>query len=126
MFRISIFEFRIYQSLPIPPHLVPCALKIYRLLCFSLYKKFASCYDSLIKSALQTILEAISKIGFWFKVAAGPSVKPEEYHRYFEDFTRGTNKEIGPKDIFEIASIHLALHIRKFAEYKTNSNSNDR
>jgi hypothetical protein len=27
------------------------------------------------------VLEAISKIGFWFKVAAGPSVKPEEYWR---------------------------------------------
>jgi len=25
--------------------------------------------------------------------------------KYFEDFKRGTNKEIGPKDIFAIASI---------------------
>jgi len=25
-------------------------------------------------------------------------------HQYFEDLKRGTNKDIGPKDIFEIAS----------------------
>ena len=25
---------------------------------------------------------------------------------YFEDLTRGTNKEFGPKDFFEIASIY--------------------
>jgi hypothetical protein len=25
------------------------------------------------------LLEAISKKGFWFKIAAGPSFKPEEY-----------------------------------------------
>jgi hypothetical protein len=50
-------------------------------------------------------LEAISKKGFWFKIAAGPRFKPEEYCEYFEDLKRGTNKDIGPKDFFEIASI---------------------
>ena len=25
-------------------------------------------------------------------------------HQYFEDITRGTNEEFGPKDFFEIAS----------------------
>jgi hypothetical protein len=53
---------------------------------------------------VRSLLEAISKIGFWFKVAAGLLFKPEEYFEYFEDLKRGTNKDIGPKDIFEIAS----------------------
>jgi hypothetical protein len=30
-------------------------------------------------------------------------LKPEEYFAYFEDLKRGTNKDLGPKDIFEIA-----------------------
>jgi hypothetical protein len=63
--------------------------------------------------------EAISKIGFWFKIAAGPSFpaardfppdqilfvgrKPEVRLRRIEDLKRGTNKDIGPKDIFEMA-----------------------
>jgi len=50
-------------------------------------------------------LEAISKKRFWFKIAAGPRFKPEEYCEYFEDLKRGTNKDIGAKDFFEIASI---------------------
>ena len=50
------------------------------------------------------LLEAISKIGFWFKVKAAAMIKPEEYIRYFEDLIRAPNAEIGPKDIFEIAS----------------------
>ena len=28
---------------------------------------------------IQSAIEAVSKIGFWFKVAAGPCFKPEEY-----------------------------------------------
>ena len=51
------------------------------------------------------ILESISKIRFWFKVEAGLRFKPEEYITYFEDLKRDSNKEIGPKDIFEFASI---------------------
>jgi len=65
-------------------------------------------------------LEPISKIGFWFKIAAGPSFpalldspsdlirlvgrKPEAYWLYVEDLKRRTNKDIGPKDIFELGS----------------------
>jgi hypothetical protein len=51
------------------------------------------------------LLEAISKIGFWFKVKADVRIKPEEYIRYFEDLIRAPNAEIGPKGIFEIASM---------------------
>jgi hypothetical protein len=43
-----------------------------------------------------TLLEVISKIGFWFKIAAGPSLKPEVRLRRIEDLKRGTNKEIYP------------------------------
>jgi hypothetical protein len=50
------------------------------------------------------ILEAISKIGFWFKVKAAARFKPYEYIRYFEDLNQAPNAEIGPKDLFEIAS----------------------
>jgi hypothetical protein len=50
-------------------------------------------------------LEPISKIGFWFKIAAEPSFKPEVRLRRIEDLKRDTNKDIGPKDIFEMGSI---------------------
>jgi hypothetical protein len=50
------------------------------------------------------VLEAISKSGFWLKVKAAVRIKPEEYIRYFEDLIRALNAEIGPKDLFEIAS----------------------
>jgi len=52
---------------------------------------------------VKRVLEAISKIGFWFKVAAGASFKPQVRLRRIEDLKRGTNKDIGPKDIFEIS-----------------------
>jgi hypothetical protein len=59
--------------------------------------------------------EAFSKKGFWFKFAAGPRSKPEEYCEYFEDLKRGANKEIGPKDFFEIASnVAVITLITKF------------
>jgi hypothetical protein len=48
--------------------------------------------------------EPISKIGFWFKIAAGQRFKPEVRLRWIEDLKRGTNKDIGPKDIFEVGS----------------------
>jgi len=31
------------------------------------------------------IIEAVSKIGSWFKVKADVTIKPEEYNEYFED-----------------------------------------
>jgi hypothetical protein len=68
-------------------------------------------------------VEAISKKGFWFKIASGPRFharpdspsdftlfvghKAEEYGECFEDLKRGTNpaeKGGRPKDFFEIAS----------------------
>jgi hypothetical protein len=65
-------------------------------------------------------LESISKIGFWLKIAAGPNFpaaqdfpsdrkisvgrKPQVRLRRIEDFKQGTNKDIGPKDIFEMGS----------------------
>ena len=51
-----------------------------------------------------TKLEPISKIGFWFKIAAGPSLKPQATLAVVEDLKRGTNKDIEPKDIFEMGS----------------------
>jgi hypothetical protein len=47
--------------------------------------------------------EAISKIGFWFRVKAGPSFNPQAYFQYVEELKRGFNTEIGPKDVFEMA-----------------------
>jgi hypothetical protein len=37
-------------------------------------------------------------------VRGGAEFKTAGLLKYFEDFKRGTNKEIGPKDCFEIAS----------------------
>ncbi len=72
------------------------------------------------------MLEPISKIGFWFKIAAGPSFpakrdfpsdqmpfvgrKPQVHLRRIEDLKRSTNpaeKGGRPKDIFEIGSNQL-------------------
>jgi len=38
------------------------------------------------------------------QVRGGAEFKTAGILKYFEDFKRGTNKEIGPKDFFEIAS----------------------
>jgi len=49
-------------------------------------------------------MEPISKLGFWFKIAAGPSFKPQVRLRRIEDLKRGTHpaeKAGRPKDIFE-------------------------
>jgi hypothetical protein len=70
-------------------------------------------------------LEAISKIGFWFKIAAElifPALldfppdsiifvgrRPEVRLRRIEDLKIGTNKDIGPKGIFEMASTYFPL-----------------
>jgi hypothetical protein len=66
-------------------------------------------------------LVPISKIGCWFKIpssprkkrgfaetgAAGPGFKPEVRLRRIEDLKRGTNKDIGPKGIFEMGAIKI-------------------
>jgi len=58
------------------------------------------------------MIEAISKFGFWFKLSCqrsagqerGTALQPAGILKYVEDLHRGPNKEIGPKDFFEIAS----------------------
>jgi hypothetical protein len=45
------------------------------------------------------------------QVRGGAEFKTAGILEYFENFKRGTNKEIGPKDIFEIASICLTVII---------------
>jgi hypothetical protein len=75
-------------------------------------------------------LEPISKIGFWFKIpsspkgfagtrAAGPSFPAllDSPHDYVEDLKRGTNKDIGPKDIFEIGS---NIFYRKYPNFPSD------
>jgi len=46
------------------------------------------------------VLEAISKIGFWFKIKEGPRFNPQAYFKYSEELKRGPKTEIGPKDFF--------------------------
>ena len=50
-----------------------------------------------------TSLEAISKIGFRFKIKAEPRFEPQAYMEYVEDLKRGSNTDIGLEDIFEMA-----------------------
>ena len=50
------------------------------------------------------MLEAISKIGFWFKIKEGPRFNPQAYFKYSEELKRGPKTEIGPKDFFEMVS----------------------
>jgi hypothetical protein len=42
------------------------------------------------------------------QVRGGAEFKTAGIFKYFEDFKRGSNKKIGPKDFFEIASNLLA------------------
>ena len=49
-------------------------------------------------------MEPFSKIGFWSQIAAGPSFKPQATCLVVEDLKRGTNKDMGPKGIFEKGS----------------------
>jgi hypothetical protein len=44
------------------------------------------------------------KIRILIQFRGGAEFQTAGILEYFEDFKRGTNKEIGPKDIFEIAS----------------------
>ena len=44
------------------------------------------------------------------KYRGGTKLQPTGILRYFEELKRGTNKEIGPKDFFEIASNEGAWH----------------
>ncbi len=41
------------------------------------------------------------------QTSRGAKLQPAEILRYFEELKRGTNKEIGPKDFFEIASTRM-------------------
>ena len=57
-------------------------------------------------------LEAIAKIGFWFKFSRrilagqerGTEFQPADILKYFEELKLGPNTEIGTKDFFEMAS----------------------
>ena len=57
----------------------------------------------------RTFLEAISKSGFWFnkpeayKDQGGAEFQAAGIQPYVGDLKRGTNTEIGPKDLFEMA-----------------------
>jgi hypothetical protein len=42
-------------------------------------------------------LEAISRIGFWFKIAAGPSLKPQEYLSISRICDEAPTKRLGQK-----------------------------
>jgi hypothetical protein len=80
--------------------------------------KFIRCI--FLHNLLRNFREAISKNGFWFKVEADARfhAKPDDASilifkgtpqtggilQYFEDLNRAPNKEIEPKDFFEIAS----------------------
>ena len=52
------------------------------------------------KILLSTSLEAVLKILLGFKVEAGPNVQPQEYSKYFEDWTLGPNKGFEPEKGF--------------------------
>jgi len=57
------------------------------------------------------LLDTISKIGFWFKVKAEPMFNPQTYLSIPKSWNEAPTprlirlRRIGPKDIFEIASI---------------------
>jgi NAD(P)-dependent dehydrogenase (short-subunit alcohol dehydrogenase family) len=53
-------------------------------------------------------LEPISKIGFWFKIAGG-RVLNRRQPVGVEDLKRGTNKDMGPKDLFEMGSREVSM-----------------
>jgi hypothetical protein len=55
------------------------------------------------------VLEFISKIGIWAKVAKEKCFKPKEYLKYFEDLKYFSDKEIGLKSIFEISSTSFRI-----------------
>jgi hypothetical protein len=45
------------------------------------------------------LLEAISKIGFWFKIKAGPMFNPQAYVKYSQELKRGASTEIGASGV---------------------------
>ena len=51
------------------------------------------------------------------QVRGGAEFKTAGILKYFEDFKRGTNKEIGPKDYFEIASnvLRRLMRLKRYA-----------
>ena len=68
--------------------------------------------------ATRRLLEAISKIVFWFKISRrnsagqerGGEFQPADILKYVEDLKRKLNADIGPKGIFEVASKLKSLH----------------
>ena len=51
------------------------------------------------------LIEAVFKIRILVQGRGGAEFKTAGIHQYSEDFKRGTNKDMGPKDNFETASI---------------------
>jgi hypothetical protein len=47
------------------------------------------------------LIEAASKLGFWFKVAAGPSLKPQEYISISRILYEAPTKTLGQKTILK-------------------------
>ena len=60
----------------------------------------SSHYDDTIIMRPIWSLEAVLKTLLGFKVKAGPSVQPEEYTKYFEDWTPGPNKGFEFEKVF--------------------------
>jgi hypothetical protein len=58
------------------------------------------CADSLV-----LFIRSCFKIRILVQGRGGAEFKTAGIHQYFEDFKRGTNKDIEPKDNFETASI---------------------
>jgi hypothetical protein len=44
-------------------------------------------------------IEAISKIGFWFKIKAEPRFNPQAYFKYSEELKRRPNTETCPPPV---------------------------
>jgi hypothetical protein len=54
-------------------------------------------FKAIMKRTLLTLLEPISKIGFWFKIAAGLSLKPEAYCCMSRILNAAPTKRLGQK-----------------------------
>jgi hypothetical protein len=57
----------------------------------------------------KTLFRSHLKNRILVQVRGGAEFKTAGILKYFEDFKRGANKEIGPKDIFEIASNYSTI-----------------
>ena len=56
-----------------------------------------------------SLVEAVSKLGFWFKVAAGPSLKPQAYSSISRILNEAPTKTLGQKTILKQLLIHFGV-----------------